>query len=44
MMKEVDKRIDEGVFWWFGHVKRVENDRIVKTVYVGKCIGSCSMG
>ena len=28
-MKEVDKRIDEGVLWWFSHVERMENDRIV---------------
>ena len=24
-----DERIDEGVFRWFGHVERMENDRIV---------------
>ena len=23
-MKEVDKRIDEGVLWCFGHVDRIE--------------------
>ena len=22
--KEVDERIDEGVLWWFGYVKRME--------------------
>ena len=24
---------------WFGHVERIENDRIGKMVYVGKCVG-----
>ena len=30
----VDERIDEGVLRWFGHVERMENDRIAKRVYV----------
>ena len=30
-----DGRFDEGVLWWFGHVERMENDRIAKRVYVG---------
>ena len=32
---------DEGVLRWFGHM---ENDRIAKSVYVGECGGSCSVG
>ena len=40
-MKEVDKRIDEGVLQWFGQVERMENDRIA---YVGVCAGSHSVG
>ena len=32
-MKRVDE-IDEGVLRWFGHVKRIEKDRIAKRVYV----------
>ena len=28
---------DEGVLWWFSHVERMENDSIVKRVYVGEC-------
>ena len=40
-MVRVDKRIDEGVLWWFGHVERMEKDRITKRVYVGVCAGSC---
>ena len=35
--KCVDERIDEGVLRWFGHVERMENDRIAKRVYVGVC-------
>ena len=41
MMKDVDKKIDEGVLHWYGHVERMENDRIAKRVYVGECAGSC---
>ena len=33
--------IDEGVLQWFDHVER---DRIAKSVYVGECAGSHSMG
>ena len=42
--KGVDKRIDEGVLRWFGHVERLEKDRIAKRVYVRECAGSRSMG
>ena len=37
LMKSVDKKIGEGVLRWFGHVERIEDDRIVKRVYVGVC-------
>ena len=40
---EVTKGVDErigGVLRWFGHVKRMENDRIARSVYVGKCTGN----
>ena len=26
--KNLDERIDEGVLWWFGHVERMERDRL----------------
>ena len=42
--KSVDEKIDEGVLRWFGHVERMESDRIAKRVYVGECAGSCSVG
>ena len=35
VMKGVNEKIDEGVLWRFEHVKRMENDMIVKRVYVG---------
>ena len=38
----VEERIDEGVLRWFCHVKRMENDRIAKRVYVGVCWKSLS--
>ena len=40
----LDGRIDEGVLRWFGHVERLERDRIAKRVYVGECAGSRSVG
>ena len=30
--KGVDEAIDEGVLWWFGHVQKMEIDRIAKMV------------
>ena len=44
MRKGLDVRIDEGVQWWFGHVERMERDRITKRVYVGECASSRSVG
>ena len=44
MTKGVDEKIDEGVLGWFGHVKRMENDRIAKSFYVGEFAGSRSVG
>ena len=47
MIKGLDKRIDgidEDVLWWFGHVERMENDRIAKSVYIAECACSFSVG
>ena len=41
--KRVDERVDEDVLRWFGHMERMEKDRIAKRVYVGECAGSCSV-
>ena len=42
-VKGLDERIDEGVLRGFGHVERMENDRIAKTVCVGECAGNRSV-
>ena len=40
----MDERIDESVLQWLSHVERRRNDRITTRVFVGKCVGSCSVG
>ena len=40
----VAKCVDESVLRWFGHIERMENDRMAKRVYVGKCVGSRLVG
>ena len=42
--KSLNQRIDEGMLQWFGHVERMERERIAKRVYVGECAGSYSVG
>ena len=42
--KWVDEMIDESILRWFGHVERIEIDRIDKSVYVEECAGSHSVG
>ena len=42
--RDLDERIDKEVLQWFGHVERMERDRIAKRVYVGECAGSRSVG
>ena len=42
--KNIDENIDEGVLQWFDHVESMKNDRIAKSVYVGECAGSRSVG
>ena len=43
VMKGVDKRVDKGFPWFFRHLKRMENYKIAKRVYVGECAGSSSV-
>ena len=38
VVKEVDKRIDESVLHWFGHIERRENDMIAIRVYMRVCV------
>ena len=42
--KGVDEMIDEGVPRWFGHVERMENNKMAKRVFVGDCACSRSVG
>ena len=35
----MDEKVDENVIRWVDHVKRMENDRILKRVYVGEWVG-----
>ena len=42
--KGVDENVEEIVLRWFGHVERIENDRIAKRIYVGECAGSRAVG
>ena len=40
----VNEKIDEGALRGFSHVERMENHKIAKTVYIGECAGSRSVG
>ena len=42
--KGLGERTDEGGLRLFGHVERVERDKISKRVYVVECAGSRSVG
>ena len=42
--KGLDERIDESMLPRFGHVERLERDRVAKRVYVGECTDICSVG
>ena len=44
MKKRLDEIIDEGTLRYFGHVERMERDRIAKRDYVRECAGSLSVG
>ena len=37
VVKRVDEKIDKCVLHWFGHIKRMNKDRIAKRVYRGEC-------
>ena len=38
--KGADKRVDESILRWFGHVERMKNKSIAKRNYVEVCGGS----
>ena len=43
LKKGLAERMDEGVLRWFGHVERMERDRVAKRVYVRVCARSRSV-
>ena len=38
------KEVEENVLCWFGHIGRMENDRLARRVYVGEYVDSCLLG
>ena len=44
MRNGLDERIYEGVLRCFGHVERMERDKVAKRAFVGECAGSNSVG
>ena len=42
--KGLDESFNKSVLRWFGNIERMENNRTTKTVHVGECTGSCSLG
>ena len=42
--KTVDEKIYESAFRWFGHIERMEYDKIAKRVHMGECLGSHLVG
>ena len=43
MKKGLVEKINECMLQWFGHVEKMERDRITKRVSVGECAGSRSV-
>src|SRR5678815_5828185 len=42
--KGVNKRINESMLRWFGHVERMNGSRLVKRMYSGDCVGNRPAG
>ena len=40
----MDERINKSILRWFGHTEKIENDRMAKSVYVGKRAGNGLVG
>ncbi len=34
IVKELAERAEQGVLWWFGHVERMEEERLVKKITI----------
>src|SRR5678815_1717427 len=42
--KGVNERINECMLRWFGHVERMNDNRLVKRMYSGECVGNRPVG
>src|SRR5678815_4314459 len=42
--KWVNERINESMLRWYGHVKRMNDSRLVKRMYSGECVGNRPAG
>src|SRR5678816_1585400 len=42
--KGVNERINESTLRWFGHMKRMNDSRLVKWMYSGECVGNRPAG
>ena len=40
MKQGVNERINESMLRWFGHVERMNGNRLVKRMYSGECVGN----
>ena len=43
-MKGMSERIDESVFWCFGHIEKLKNSRTAKRVNDRECMGNRQAG
>ena len=43
-LSRVVKGVDENVLYFFGHIERMDNEKIAKRVYVEECMGSHLVG
>jgi hypothetical protein len=42
--KGINERINESMLRWFGHVERMDGDRLVKRIYSSECVGNRPVG
>ena len=42
--KGVKERISESILRWFGHMERMDENRLVKRMYKGECVGDKRRG
>ena len=42
--KGTDERINESILRWFGHMERMDENRLVKRMYSGECVGKKPVG